>query len=794
MPDLATAQELQWGAVRATTFVDVIDNLIAPDQPVRLYDDYAQRWRRLERGQVEADPARPAAGRRHRRTSPTAASTRWPSCRRRRRSRPRCPKGSDNVEAVDSAMRAFTADGTIDQSARTWVGDEGGRRRALDPAAAHDHPHRCTAPRSPPHSADREPLSSPTGPAWEFLVLFLVVIIGPPLLERARLPGIIGLLLGGFVIGPYGLNVIGAGNTTVPELGQLGLLYLMFVAGVELDLALLRVHRRCVVLFWRDHLPVPALARLDGRFLDELDRAGGAAARLADGLPYVAHSTRRSAMPGSRATAAVATAVGATVLTDTASLVVLAAVSGSQLVGGVAGIDRAPDRSRPGGAVVFSLVVLPRLVRLAFRYLGTDRVVRYLLAIASFLAAATVAACFGIEGIVGAFFAGLGLNRLVPNEGPLMDRIDFFGSAVFVPIFLVSVGMLLAPERDDPGRDAEIGRRSSSLASLGGKTIATPDQKGAAADRGPQASLMLGLTVPQAAATLAATVIGFNIGLFDQSVVNAVLVLILVSIVVGHADRRSRQGRRPGARRRRARSAKRSWSRSRIRLRPRSALPSARGSRPRTAASSAACSTARRPQARAASPSWPTPQRRICGRTDTDPMLLVHGSLAEAITNVAAQHPSFVSSASGALLPTPRLAAPGRRSPRRSAPVGILIGDATRSAMSVLDRTPRTDPSGRRRHLARRRARLADRGQSVATRRAGDHPFTDLRRAAADRPGELVAVDRRLRPAEGAALILVLKPPPDRPDAVPRRARDIRSGSPSTTSLPPLLRDQPGRR
>ena len=92
-------------------------------------------------------------------------------------------------------------------------------------------------------------IKSPTGPAWEFLVLFLVVIIGPPLLEHARLPGIIGLLLGGYVIGPHGLNLIGAGNTTVPELGQLGLLYLMFVAGVELDIGLVRVHRRDVILF-----------------------------------------------------------------------------------------------------------------------------------------------------------------------------------------------------------------------------------------------------------------------------------------------------------------------------------------------------------------------------------------------------------------------------------------------------------------------------------------------------------------------------------------------------------------
>src|SRR5204863_5403316 len=127
------------------------------------------------------------------------------------------------------------------------------------------------------------------------------------------------------------------------------------------------------------------------------------------------------------------------------ALIVLAGVSGSSLEGGSA----ADVGLQIGiGLVVllaFTLLVLPRLVRIAFRYMGSDRTVRYLLAIASFLAAATVAEMFGIEGIVGAFFAGLALNRLVPNEGPLMDRVEFFGSAVFIPVFLVSVGLLLDP-------------------------------------------------------------------------------------------------------------------------------------------------------------------------------------------------------------------------------------------------------------------------------------------------------------------------------------------------------------
>jgi len=102
-------------------------------------------------------------------------------------------------------------------------------------------------------------VKSPTGPAWEFLVLFLVVMLGPPIVRRFRGPGIIGMIIGGYAIGPFGLNLIGAGNTTVPALGQLGLLYLMFVAGVELDLALVRVHRRAVIGFGAVTFALPML-------------------------------------------------------------------------------------------------------------------------------------------------------------------------------------------------------------------------------------------------------------------------------------------------------------------------------------------------------------------------------------------------------------------------------------------------------------------------------------------------------------------------------------------------------
>ncbi len=374
-------------------------------------------------------------------------------------------------------------------------------------------------------------VKAPSGPAWEFLVLFLVVILGPPLVRWARGPGIIGLILGGYVVGAHGLNLIGAGDMTVPELGQLGLLYLMFVAGVELDLALVRVHRRAVITFGVITFALPmALGASLG-----LAMGWGAPASLLLGALLASHTlllypTVRQA--GLSTDIGVATAVGATVLTDTAALIVLAGVSGSQTSGGSAASIALQIVVGLAVLLTFSLGVLPRLARLGFRYLGTDRVVRYLLAIASFLAAGALADSFGIEPIVGAFFAGLALNRLVPNEGPLMDRIDFFGSAVFVPIFLISVGMLLDPTVMVQAETLKLAGLFIA-ASVGGKAIASAIAHLTMGYSRPQAALMLGLTAPQAAATLAATVVGFNIGLFDQAVVNAVLVLILVTITLG---------------------------------------------------------------------------------------------------------------------------------------------------------------------------------------------------------------------------------------------------------------------
>src|SRR3954469_19397432 len=165
------------------------------------------------------------------------------------------------------------------------------------------------------------------GPVFEFLVLFAVILLGPIVVTRLGLPGLVGLVVGGFVIGAHGLGVIHAGNETVPELGHLGLLYLMFVAGLELDLQVLKDYRRAAVVLGVFAFAIPAAGGfLLGQALGWSTSASCLLGALASSHTLITYPMIRDAGLGSNP--AVASAVGATVLTDTLALVALAVVSG----------------------------------------------------------------------------------------------------------------------------------------------------------------------------------------------------------------------------------------------------------------------------------------------------------------------------------------------------------------------------------------------------------------------------------------------------------------------------------
>lgn len=231
---------------------------------------------------------------------------------------------------------------------------------------------------------------------------------------------------------------------------------------------------------------------------------------------------------------AVAVAVGATVMTDTMALVVLAVIAG-RTTGSAGGAELAVQVVLGLGILLtFCFVLLPPLTRWYFTTIGRQRVLRYTYALGVLLGGATLAESLGIEAIVGAFFTGLALNRLVPNEGEFMEHIEFFGSALLIPIFLVSVGTII-----DPRVLVELGTLGIALvligACVGGKLLASLVSGPAFGFSRDEVGVVFSLTVPQAAATLAATLVGLRIGLFDESTVNAVMLLIAVSLIVASA-------------------------------------------------------------------------------------------------------------------------------------------------------------------------------------------------------------------------------------------------------------------
>ena len=341
------------------------------------------------------------------------------------------------------------ADGTIDRLANAGSGRRSRTAPTTRPCSGrtrHDLPRRHHAP-----GAGRQrvgvPRAVPRGdhrPAAHA--------------ARPRSPGLIGLLIGGFLIGPHGFGLLDAGSTTIPDLGQLGLLYL--------DVRRRRGARprpaqalpqRAAITFGLLDVRVPDAVRHDRGLRARLGGGGRAAARLA---ARVAHAVlyplvRNAGLAndpvdrerGGRDRADRHDRAG-----DPRGL------AGTQSEMGAEARSRCSSCSgwrcccafcfaRAAAAGALDVPPARRPAHRALRHRGRGVPGR-----------GVVAEMFGIEGIVGAFFAGLAMNRLVPNEGPLMDRIDFFGAAVFVPVFLVSVGAAARPVRDVPGRDARARR------------------------------------------------------------------------------------------------------------------------------------------------------------------------------------------------------------------------------------------------------------------------------------------------------------------------------------------------
>lgn len=366
-------------------------------------------------------------------------------------------------------------------------------------------------------------------PTFGFTVVGLIVVFGPLIAQRLRLPGLLGLLIGGALVGPNMADVL-PNFATLESIGSIGVLYLIFLAGLQLDIESFVQFRRVSAGFGLLTAFIPMML--------------GAAVALALGIDataavlvgsfwasftLIAYPTIRRY--GLSRNPAVAATVGASSITDMISLIVLALIVGAE-TGDTGGIRLVIEIGIGLGLLaLWCFVVVPWIARWFFSGLGQERSLRFMLLLIALTSAGVVSNLVGVEPLIGAFFVGVGLNRIVPNASPLMNLTDFYGNSLFIPTFLVSVGLVFDPEVMFVWSTIRLAV-GFTAALLAGKAIAAWLTGRLFRLDAAEVGLMFSVSVAQAAATLAATIIGREVGLYGDDVVNAVMVVVAISLII----------------------------------------------------------------------------------------------------------------------------------------------------------------------------------------------------------------------------------------------------------------------
>lgn len=361
------------------------------------------------------------------------------------------------------------------------------------------------------------------------LVLF-IILLAPIILRKFRIPSIIGLILAGMAIGDHGFHIIEKGS--IDLFGKAGLLYIMFLAGLELDMTEFRKNRHRSAVFgaftffiplilgyllctYFLHLPLMATLLISSMFATHTLVAYPLASRL-----------------GITKNEAVTVAVGGTIITDTAVLLILAIITGAE-----AGNLNAVFWLRLGiSLTVFAVIVMwgfPVIGRWFFKKIKDDKTSHFIFVLALVFLAAFLAELAGVEAIIGAFLAGLALNQLIPHTSPLMNRVEFVGNALFIPFFLISVGMIVDLRVLLKGPDALIIAGALTLMALLSKWLAAFFAQLSFGYSATQRNVIFGLSSAHAAATIAVVLIGYNMGIINVDVLNGTVVLILITCMVG---------------------------------------------------------------------------------------------------------------------------------------------------------------------------------------------------------------------------------------------------------------------
>ena len=375
-----------------------------------------------------------------------------------------------------------------------------------------------------------------TDPTWIFFLVLIIILFAPMILGRLRIPHIIGMILAGVVVGKYGFNILER-DSSFELFGKVGLYYIMFLAGLEMDMDDFKKNRTKGLIFGMFTFLIPmglgiwsSMSMLDYGFLTSVLLASMYASHTLIAYPIIS----RYGLSRQRT---VSITIGGTAVTVVLALMVLAVIGGmykGEDVGGLFWVLLVAKVVLLFGLIIF---LMPRISRWFFRTYE-DAVMQFIFVLAMVFLGGGLMELVGMEGILGAFLAGLVLNRFVPHVSPLMNRLEFVGNALFIPYFLIGVGMIIDVRcLFTEGEALKVAVVMTVVATFSKWLAAWITQKIYGMKK-VEGSLIFGLSNAQAAATLAAVLIGHGIimengeRLLNDDVLNGTVVMILFTCII----------------------------------------------------------------------------------------------------------------------------------------------------------------------------------------------------------------------------------------------------------------------
>lgn len=371
-----------------------------------------------------------------------------------------------------------------------------------------------------------------TNPVTIFFIVLAIIVLAPVIFNRLRIPHIVGMIIAGVIVGPYGFNIL-ADDSSFIIFGQVGLLYLMFLAGLEIDMYHLKLNFRKGILFGTLTFLLPIILGVAVSYY-VLDL--GLLTSFLLGSMYAAHtliSYPVAARYGINKSAPVLIAVVGTIFAVAGSLLVMAVVEDIAVSGVFEAVRFVWLLVKMTIYATAIVMFYPWLTKIFLRRYS-DRVTQYVFILALVFFSAWMAEFIGLSAVLGAFLAGLVLNKYVPATSPLMSRIEFVGNSIFIPYFLINVGMMVNLHL--------LADKSTIIVALVMITVALLSKWGAAwisrvcYRMTPAAgNVMFGLTTAHTAVALAVVTIGYNTMLpdghrmLDEAILNATILVILVT-------------------------------------------------------------------------------------------------------------------------------------------------------------------------------------------------------------------------------------------------------------------------